>query len=114
TLPHTLQDQDDLADVESSDTEHPPTTPTPGTILREQMQHQISENEARLESACLVVLTSIVENRELMPGAIRRMCHFLRVTVEEIYKELGGFVPSTATAPALMTYTSMGSDSASR
>ncbi|RKO84838.1 hypothetical protein BDK51DRAFT_39007 [Blyttiomyces helicus] len=64
----------------------------------ERSEAQIEENRERLTEACLVVLTSIVERRDKMPASMRRMCAFLRTTVDEIYKEIG--YPAPPSPPA--------------
>ncbi|TPX64377.1 hypothetical protein SpCBS45565_g05938 [Spizellomyces sp. 'palustris'] len=56
------------------------------------VQELLAENESRLKSACSRLLTSIVEKKEQMPVTLKRMCHFLRATVDEIYE--GGWTPT--------------------
>ncbi|KAI9101162.1 hypothetical protein DFS34DRAFT_613351 [Phlyctochytrium arcticum] len=55
-------------------------------------QERMAENESRLKSACSRLLTTIVERREQMPGSLRRMCCFLRLTVDDIYDT--GWIPA--------------------
>ncbi|KAI9002731.1 Rho GTPase activation protein [Gaertneriomyces semiglobifer] len=66
----------------------------PSNMDPEDLQELITENESRLKSACSRLLLSIIERQDEMPWPIRRMCHYLKDTVEEMYEI--GWTPRVA------------------